>query len=71
MKALIEAIQGGLPLVPRPYAAIAERLGMSESQVIAAIQQLLALGTIKRLGIVVRHRQLGYRANAMIVWDIG
>ena len=27
-------------------------------------------GTIKRLGIVVRHHELGYRANAMVVWDV-
>jgi len=25
---------------------------------------------IKRIGVVVRHRALGYRANAMVVWDV-
>ena len=25
---------------------------------------------IKRFGVIVRHRKLGYRANAMVVWDI-
>jgi len=25
---------------------------------------------IKRLGVVVRHRKLGYRANGMVVWDV-
>lgn len=68
--ALIAAIEAGLPLVPRPYAAIAERLGMREEEVITGMQRLLEDGSIKRLGIVVRHRELGYRANAMIVWDV-
>lgn len=67
---LIAAVQDGLPLVPRPYAAVAAAAGMSESKVIERLAWLLANGTIKRLGIVVRHRALGYRANAMIVWDV-
>jgi siroheme decarboxylase len=67
---LIALIQEGLPLVPRPYLAIAERLGMTEMEVISGIQSLLNSGLMKRLGIVVRHRKLGYRANAMIVWDV-
>jgi DNA-binding Lrp family transcriptional regulator len=69
-KKLIEAIQEGLPLVPRPYLAIGEHIGLSENEVILGIQHLLDKGIIKRFGTVVRHRQLGYRANAMIVWDI-
>jgi DNA-binding Lrp family transcriptional regulator len=69
-KKLIEAIQAGLPLVPRPYLAIGERIGLSENEVILGIQHLLEKGIIKRFGTVVRHRQLGYHANAMIVWDI-
>jgi len=67
---LIAAIQGGLPLVSRPYAEIGLRLGLSEDEVIARIQTMLVKGTIKRLGVVVRHHELGYRANAMVVWDV-
>lgn len=67
---LIEAIQGGLPLVPRPYQAIAERIGTSEAAVIAQLGDMLRRGVIKRLGVVVRHHELGYRANAMVVWDV-
>ncbi len=68
--AVVEAIQRGLPLVARPYAAIGERLGCSEAQVIEQIRALQQAGVIKRLGVVVRHRELGYRANAMVVWDV-
>jgi siroheme decarboxylase len=69
-EAIIGAIQGGLPLVERPYAAIGRALGIDESTVIERIQALLADGSIKRLGVVVRHQELGYRANAMVVWDL-
>jgi DNA-binding Lrp family transcriptional regulator len=67
---LIDAIQDGLPLVARPYQQIAERLGWSEQQVLDRLQQMLESGVIKRLGVVVRHHELGYRANAMVVWDV-
>lgn len=69
-EAIIRAIQGGLPLVERPYAAIGRALGIEESRVIERIEALLAEGAIKRLGVVVRHQELGYRANAMVVWDL-
>lgn len=67
---LVAAIQDGLPLVKHPYAAIAKKIGLSEAQVIDWIGQLLDRGVIKRFGLVLSHRDLGYRANAMVVWDI-
>lgn len=66
---LIEALQDGLPLVPRPYAALGVRIGLPEADVIALVQSLQDEGDIKRLGVIVRHHELGYLANAMVVWD--
>lgn len=68
--ALIAAIGEGLPLVRRPYAEIAQRLGCREAEVIDGIRDIIADGRLKRFGVIVRHRQLGYRANGMVVWDI-
>ena len=67
---LLAAIVDGLPLVARPYAAIGEKLGLDEAAVIAALERLIAAGVIKRFGVIVRHRELGYRANAMVVFDV-
>ena len=67
---LIRLIQHGLPLVSRPYAEVGTQLGLGEDAVIARIERLKHSGIIKRLGVVVRHRELGYRANAMVVWDV-
>lgn len=69
-RALIAAISRGLPLVAKPYAAIAEQLGCSEADVLDGIERLAMRGDLKRFGVVVRHRELGYRANAMVVWNI-
>jgi DNA-binding Lrp family transcriptional regulator len=67
---LIEIIQSGLPLVARPYQEIAERLGWSEQLVIEKLKTMVEGGIIKRLGVVVRHHELGYRSNAMVVWNV-
>lgn len=67
---LIAAIQDGLPLERYPYAAVARQTGLSEAQVIASIGQLTERGVIRRFGMVLSHRDLGYKANAMVVWDI-
>jgi len=67
---VIAALADGLPLVAHPYAALAERLGLDEAAVIAILDGLVARGDIARLGLVVRHHELGYGANAMAVWDV-
>ena len=67
---LLAAIEDGLPLTPQPYAAIARNIGLSEADVMARLRRLRADGIINRFGLVVRHHELGYRANAMVVWDI-
>jgi len=67
---LIAAVQDGLPMVPRPFAAIGAALGLSEEEVIRRLAAMLDAGVIKRFGVVVRHHELGYRANAMVVWNL-
>ncbi|MBI5461276.1 MAG: Lrp/AsnC family transcriptional regulator [Gammaproteobacteria bacterium] len=68
--AVIGAIQAGLPLVSRPYAALAAQLGIAEAALVERLASLHERGVIKRMGLVVRHRELGYGANAMVVWDV-
>jgi siroheme decarboxylase len=63
---LVAALQEGLPLVERPYAC----LGVAEEEALATITRWLQEGVIKRFGVVVRHHELGYTANAMAVWDV-
>ena len=69
-RALIKIVQKGLPIVSRPYADIAESLATTELDVIQRLQRLIDNGAIKRYGVVVRHRELGYKANGMVVWDV-
>lgn len=67
---LIVATQGGLPLVPRPYHALAAALGLAPAEVQARLARMLEEGAIRRIGAVPNHYALGYRHNGMTVWDI-
>lgn len=69
-QALITLIQTGLPLTQTPYADLGRQLGLDEKDVIQRIKNLNEAKVIKRFGVVVRHHELGYRANAMTVWNI-
>lgn len=69
-RAIIVATQQGLPLVPRPYHAIAEQLNLTAEDVMARMRRLLDTGVIRRIGVVPNHYAIGYRANGMTVWDV-
>jgi len=69
-RALIVATQGGLPLVPRPYHATAEQLGLSADEVMRRLRALLETGVIRRIGAVPNHYAIGWTANGMTVWDV-
>ncbi|MBG6147441.1 Lrp/AsnC family transcriptional regulator [Roseibium album] len=67
---LLQALTTGMPLSRRPYLQIAQALNRSEEDVLERIYVLQEAGIISRLGVIVRHRALGWRSNAMVVWDI-
>ena len=66
----LQALSSGLPLVAEPYAALAKSLGRDSADVMGRIGALHGAGIISRLGVIVRHRALGWSANAMVVWDL-
>lgn len=69
-RSIIVATQGGLPLVARPYHAIAQSLQLEPGQVMTRILRMQETGVIRRLGVVPNHYAIGYRANGMSVWDV-
>ncbi len=67
---LLKQVALGLPICPRPYAKIGQAIAMSEAEVLERLTVLKQQGLIKRFGVIVKHQALGYRANAMIVWNL-
>lgn len=67
---IVVATQAGLPLVARPYDAVAAELGLTAEEVMARMQRMLARGIIRRIGAVPNHYRLGFKANGMSVWNV-
>jgi len=67
---IILATQAGLPLVPRPYHALAAQLALPPEELMQRMRRMVELGIIRRIGAVPNHYAIGYRGNGMSVWDV-
>lgn len=67
---MISALETGLPLSPSPFALLARLAGVGEGTLLRRLAEWLKHGDVRRFGVIVGHRVLGYRANAMAVWDV-
>ena len=67
---LLDALQDGLEIVAEPFRALAAKLETQEAQLLSALDRCIEDGIIRRFGVIVRHHELGFRANAMAVWDV-
>ena len=61
---LLDLFQRDLPLEPRPYAAMAERLGITEEELLGMLRRLVAAGAISRVGAVVTPHRAGWSTLA-------
>lgn len=69
-KQVILALQRDLEITPQPFQTLAERVGASEAEVLAAIRSLKEKGYIRRFGATLRHQLSGFGANALVVWIV-
>ncbi len=69
-KKLFEYFQTDIPLTERPFKDLAEKVGISESEVIEIGRRYKESGVIRRFGATLRHRQAGFSANGMGVWIV-
>ena len=67
---LAQQVEAGLSPVARPYDLWAQACGLSVDEVIKTLETWVERGTLKRFGVVVRHHELGFSANAMTVFDV-
>lgn len=56
---LLNDFQHDFPLSLTPYADIAQRLGVSEADVLATLARLQAAGAVSRVGAVIRPNTIG------------
>ena len=62
-KRLLDIIQTGFPLVPRPYAVLGEALGLTEAETLARVRALRHGGIIRRIGANFQSGRIGFSST--------
>jgi DNA-binding Lrp family transcriptional regulator len=62
-KRLLDIIQTGFPLAPRPYAVLGEQLGIPEEDVLRRVRSLKERGIVRRLGANFQSSRLGFHST--------
>lgn len=69
-KKIIALLQTDIPVVKRPYLEMAEKIGITEEEFIKVLKDLDDRNMIRRFGATLKHQKSGYKANAMVAWQI-
>lgn len=69
-KQIVRLLQGEFPLVAEPYKALAAEIGITEEELLDRIAVLREEKKIRKMGAVLRHREVGFTANVLCVWDV-
>lgn len=67
---VIRRIQANLAVSEDPFGALAREVGYAPSDLLALLNRWKAAGVIRRIGLILRHRNLGFSANSMCVWPV-
>lgn len=60
---LLNLIQNNFPITSRPYKSIADRLGISEQDVLSRVRKLKDEEKIRKIGATFNSKQLGYKST--------
>ncbi|QDR80035.1 AsnC family transcriptional regulator [Sporomusa termitida] len=69
-KKIIAVMQGEFPLVAEPYKELAQQIGITEEELLARLNKYRLSGQLRKMGAVLRHREVGYAANALCAWVV-
>ncbi len=66
----ILALNRPLGIIKRPFALLAKKLGCEEAKLLSLIKEYKARGIIRRLGFILAHRDIGFKSNVLVVWNV-
>lgn len=69
-KKIIRTVQNDFPLVAKPYEILAERVGISENELICRLKRYKDEGQIRKMGAVLGHYTAGFAANVLCAWVV-
>ncbi len=69
-KKFIRELQKDLEIVDKPFLNATKKLGLTEEQVFEKLRYYENIGVMRRFAAILRHRDVGFIANGMIVWEV-
>ncbi len=69
-KKFIRELQKDFEIVDRPFLNAANELGITEEEIFEKLKHYENIGVMRRFAAILRHREVGFTANGMIVWKV-
>ena len=67
---IIRVMQTDVPLNSRLFEAPAVKLGLSEKELLEQLCVWQERGVMRRIALLLRHREIGFKANGMCCWEV-
>jgi len=67
---ILRVIQDGVPVTREPFKEAADKLGMTQEELVERVKAMNENGLIRRFSANINQRKLGITANAVVVWNI-
>ncbi len=69
-KDFIRELQKDMEIIDEPFVKAANNLGITENELFETMKHYEDIGVMRRFAAILRHRQIGFTANGMIVWKV-
>ena len=69
-KDFIRELQKDMQIIDEPFVKAANNLGITENELFEKMKNYEDNGIMRRFAAILRHRQVGFTANGMIVWKV-
>src|SRR5213594_4964888 len=69
-KEFIRELQKDLGVVHEPFKELADNLGITTDELFAKAKEYENIGIMRRFAAILRHRDAGFIANGMVVWQV-
>ncbi len=69
-KEFIRELQKDMDIIDRPFLDASKKLGLTEHELFEKLKYYENIGVMRRFAAILRHREVGFTANGMIVWIV-
>jgi DNA-binding Lrp family transcriptional regulator len=69
-KEFVRELQKDLPVIEEPFKEMARNLGITTQELFAKAKEYEKVGLMRRFAAILRHRDAGFVANGMVVWNV-